>query len=126
MNKNEFEENIPYIVRLEDQILYDIKNMDSAMYIPKEFEIKVLLKSVIDKIDKTDVIVIYFDEEKWSVNDINNWSKCIHEFCERSLLMLPKSFSSLQSLTNKQLMDLKYRVDKAVEQAKKMESENNG
>lgn len=107
---------------LYDQMLYDIENVGSAMYIPKEFEVKVLLKSVIDE---TDVIVIYFDEEKWNVDDMVVWYKCIQEFCGRPLLMLPKSFSNLQYLTNKQLMDLKYRVDKAVEQAKKMESENN-
>ena len=71
------------------------------------------------------MIVIYFDEEKWNVDDMGAWYKCIQEFCGRPLLMLPKSFSSLQYLTNKQLMDLKYRVDRAVEQAKKMESENN-
>ena len=85
----------------------------NSYYIPKDFEGKIFRKSVIDE---TDVVVIYFDETKWNVGDMAAWHKCIQEFCERPLLVLPKSFSRLEYITNKDLKWLKSMVDKAVEQ----------
>jgi len=98
---------------LYDQMLYDIENMDGSIYIPKDFEGKIFRKSVIDE---TDVVVIYFDETKWNVDDMAAWHKCIQEFCGRPLLVLPKSFSRLEYMTNEDLRKLKFMVDKAVEQ----------
>ena len=84
---------------------------DNTMVIPKDFEEKIIEKSWFDK----DVItVIYFDEKKWRPEEIEKWHDMIYKFTDCPLMMLPKSFSSLQYFTNEQMLLLKDIVDNAV------------
>lgn len=97
---------------LYDQMLYDIENMDGAMYIPKDFEVKGCKKSVIDALD---MMVIWFDEDKWDVGTMAAWYKTIEVFFEKPLLLLPKSFSRLEYIPKKDLIRLKDKIDRVVE-----------
>lgn len=57
------------------------------------------------------ITVIYFDENKWSAGEIEKWSEMIYKFTDCPLMMLPKSFSSLQYFTREQMILLKDIVD---------------
>lgn len=84
---------------------------DNTMVIPKDFEVNTIEKSWFDE----DVItVIYFDEKKWRPEEIEKWHDMIYKFTDCPLMMLPKSFSSLQYFTNEQMLLLKDIVDNAV------------
>ena len=100
---------------LYEQMMYDIENIPAAMTIPKDFAVKTFEKSVVDD---TDVVVIWFDENVWTVEETSMWCRHISDFLEKYVLMLPKSFSMLEYLTAEQLTDLKRRVDNV---AKKIE-----
>lgn len=84
---------------------------DNTMVIPKDFEGKTIEKSWFSK----DVItVLYFDENKWSVEEIEKWGEMIYKFTDCPLMMLPKSFSSLKYFTYEQMLLLKDIVDGVV------------
>lgn len=86
---------------------------DNTMVIPKDFEEKTIEKSWFDE----DVItVIYFDENKWSAGEIEKWYDMIYKFTDCPVMMLPKSFSSLQYFTHEQMLQLKDVVDYAVDE----------
>ena len=105
-------ENSKEARNLYEQMMYDIENIPAAMTIPKDFAVKTFEKSVVDD---TDVVVIWFDENVWTVEEVSMWCRHISDFLEKSVLMLPKSFSMLEYLTKEQLMDLKRRVDDVAE-----------
>lgn len=105
-------ENSKETRNLYEQMMYDIENIPAAMTIPKDFDVKTFERSVVDD---TDVVVIWFDENVWTVEETSMWCRHISDFLEKSVLMLPKSFSMLQYLTKEQLMDLKRRVDDVAE-----------
>ena len=105
-------ENSKEARNLYEQMMYDIENIPAAMTIPKDFAVKTFEKSVVDD---TDVVVIWFDENVWTVEETSMWCRHISDFLEKSVLMLPKSFSMLEYLTKEQLMDLKRRVDDVAE-----------
>ena len=89
---------------------------DNTMVIPKDFEVKTIEKSWFDD----DVItVIYFYENKWSAGEIKKWGEMIYEFTGCPVMMLPKSFSSLQYFTREQMILLKDIVDRAVNEMNK-------
>ena len=52
-------ENSKEARNLYEQMMYDIENIPAAMTIPKDFAVKTFEKSVVDD---TDVVVIWFDE----------------------------------------------------------------
>ena len=84
---------------------------NNTMVIPKDFEVQTIEKSWFDE----DVItVIYFDENKWSAREIEKWDEMIYKFTDCPLMMLPKSFSSLQYFTREQMILLKDIVDCAI------------
>lgn len=60
------------------------------------------------------ITVIYFDENKWSTGEIKKWGEMIYKFTDCPLMMLPKSFSSLQYFTREQMISLKDIVDCAI------------
>ncbi len=105
-------ENSKEARNLYEQMMYDIENIPAAMTIPKDFAVKTFEKSVVDD---TDVVVIWFDENIWSLEEASMWHRNISDFLGRPVLMLPKSFSMLEHLTNEQLMDLKREVDSVAE-----------
>lgn len=105
-------ENSKEARHLYEQMMYDIENIPSAMTIPKDFAVKTFEKSVVDD---TDVVVIWFDENVWTLEEASMWHRSISDFLDRPVLMLPKSFSMLEYLTKEQLMDLKRRVDGVAE-----------
>lgn len=105
-------ENSKEARHLYEQIMYDIENIPAAMTIPKDFAVKTFEKSVVDD---TDVVVIWFDENVWDPEAASMWCRCISDFLDKPVLMLPKSFSMLEYLTKEQLMDLKRRVDGVAE-----------
>lgn len=82
------------------------------MMIPDDFQGKIIEKSWFDK---DLVTVIYFDEDKWHLEDIGAWFNMISEFTECPVMMLPKSFSELQYLEYDQLLLLKKLTDEAIE-----------
>ena len=105
-------ENSKEARHLYEQMMYDIENIPAAMTIPKDFAVKTFEKSVVEN---TDVVVIWFDENVWTVEEASMWCRHISDFLEKYVLMLPKSFSMLEYLTKEQLMDLKRRVDDVAE-----------
>ena len=83
-----------------------------TMIIPNDFDGKIIEKSWFDKGLTT---VIYFDENKWDFEQIQNWYDLISNFTQCPTMMLPKSFSELQYLEHDEMLMLKNVVDRAVE-----------
>lgn len=84
---------------------------EDTMIIPNDFQGKTIEKSWFDK---DLAVVIYFDEEKWSIDYLQPWFNMISEFTDCPVMMLPKSFSELQYLEYDQLLLLKELTDKAI------------
>lgn len=83
----------------------------NTMIIPEDFQGKTIEKSWFDK-DLT--VIVYFDEDKWNIDDASAWFDMISEFTQCPVIMLPKSFSELQYLEYDQLLLLKELTDKAI------------
>ena len=82
------------------------------MKIPDDFQSKVIEKSWFSK---DFAIIIYFDEDKWDINYLQEWYDMISEFTQCPVMLLPKSFSELHYLEPDQLLLLKKLTDEAVE-----------
>ena len=96
---------------LYEQVIYDIEHVPGATYIPTDFDGKVFEQNIVGD---NEVAIIWFDEDKWTVEQIIVWHKVIEKFCSRPLLMLPKSFSYLEVLSSEQLLTLKQLVDNTI------------
>ena len=86
---------------------------DITITIPKDFDGKVISKDIIGD---TDSIIVYFDEDKWNLDDMCAWFDAMKYFFKCPILLLPKSFSELEVLSYDQLLLLKTLTDKAVEE----------
>lgn len=96
-------------------VLNDISEImfnDNNMIIPIDFEGKIIEKSWFGK---DWAALIYFDENKWSFDDMQAWYDMISEFVECPVMLLPKSFSELKCLDYDQMLLLKNNTDKAIE-----------
>ena len=87
--------------------------MENTITIPKDFEGKVIEKDIVCD---TDSIIIYFDEDKWNLDDVCAWFDVLKDFFECPILLLPKSFSELAVLSYDQLLLLKTLTDRAIEE----------
>lgn len=88
-----------------------IENNDIT--IPVDFNGKVISKDIVGD---TDSIIIYFDEDKLTLDDICAWFDVLKGFFECPILLLPKSFSELEVLSYDQLLLLKTLTDRAIEE----------
>lgn len=68
--------------------------------IPNEFEMEILDKEYINKING--IILFWFDEDKWTPDVIQSWDERISGYLERPVLFLPKSFD-MNTLSKSQL-----------------------
>lgn len=100
---------------LYDQVMYDIEHIESAVAMPEDFKMKIYNKSVINDLE---IMVIYFDEDIWDLDSMCAWAEHIQKFFDKPLMMLPKSFSGLESLTYEQALALRDKCNKVIEDAR--------
>lgn len=100
---------------LYEQMMYDIEHIEPAVAMPEDFKMKIYNKSVIKDLE---IMVIYFDEDIWDVDSLCAWAEYIQKFFDKPLMMLPKSFSGLESLTYEQALALRDKCNKVIEDAR--------
>lgn len=100
---------------LYEQMMYDIEHIESAVAMPEDFKMKIYNKSVINDLE---IMVIYFNEDIWRLDDMCAWAEYIQKFFDKPLMMLPKSFSGLESLTYEQALVLRDKCNKVIEDAR--------
>jgi len=87
-----------------------------TIQLPEDFKLRIYEKSIINN---TEILIIYFDEDIWDIDNVGVWAEYIHIFFDKPLIMLPKSFSELQSLTYEQALELRNKCNKVIENEKK-------